>query len=152
MARQARLPADIIKFIPEHHGTTLISYFYNRATENAGTEQVLEKDFRYDGPRPQSKETAVLMLADSTEAAVRSLKAPTPEQIEGLVHKIIRDRLNDGQLDESNLTLKDLDVIGDTFIHTLAGLYHSRIQYPETEKELEALQQRRTKDASHRGE
>lgn len=152
MARQARLPAEIIKFIPEHHGTTLISYFYNRATENAGTEQVLEKDFRYDGPRPQSKETAVLMLADSTEAAVRSLKAPAPEQIEGLVHKIIRDRLNDGQLDESNLTLKDLDVIADAFIHTLAGLYHSRIQYPETEKELEALQQRRPKDASHRGE
>ncbi|MHB9144146.1 MAG: HD family phosphohydrolase [Symbiobacteriia bacterium] len=152
MARQARLPADILKFIPEHHGTTLISYFYNRATENAGMEQVLEKDFRYEGPRPQSKETAILMLADGAEAAVRSLKSPDPEQIDSLVRKIIRDRLNDGQLDESNLTLKDLDVIAKTFNHVLAGLYHSRIQYPETEKELEALQQRRFKDASHRGE
>ncbi|MCL5677460.1 MAG: HDIG domain-containing protein [Firmicutes bacterium] len=149
MGRQAKLPAEIVKFIPEHHGTTLISYFYNRATENAGVEQVLEKDFRYDGPKPQSKETAILMLADSTEAAVRSLKNPDMEKIEGLIRKIIRDRLSDGQLDESDLTLKDLDVVAKTFIKVLAGVYHSRIQYPETEKELAALEQRRAKDAGH---
>ncbi|MGE5591969.1 MAG: HD family phosphohydrolase [Bacillota bacterium] len=151
MAKQARLPAEIIKFIPEHHGTTLISYFYNRATENAGVEQVLERDFRYDGPRPQSKETAILMLADSTEAAVRSLKTPDMEQIEGLIRKIIRDRLNDGQLDQSNLTLKDLDTVANTFIRVLAGVYHTRIQYPETEKELAALERRRASDAGKRG-
>ena len=151
MARQARLPTEIIKFIPEHHGTTLISYFYNRATENAGMEQVLEKDFRYEGPRPQSKETAILMLADSTEAAVRSLKTADMEKIESLVRKIIRDRLNDGQLDQSDLTLKDLDTIAETFVRVLAGVYHTRIQYPETEKELAALERRRGSDASKRG-
>ncbi len=132
MAEEAKLPQVVIDFIREHHGTTVVSYFYNRATENGShRENISEDDFRYDGPRPQRKETAIVMLADSVEAAVRSISKTSPGRIETLVKRIIKDRLNENQLDKCDLTLQELDVIGDTFIRVLGGIFHPRIEYPE---------------------
>ncbi|MBX5466796.1 MAG: HDIG domain-containing protein [Firmicutes bacterium] len=131
MARKAHLPEAIVQFIREHHGTTLIGYFYRKAVESDTGEGVVEEDFRYDGPKPQSKETAIVMLADASEAICRTLQHPTPQQIEATVRKIIQDRLQDGQLDDSNLTLKELDVIARTFTRVLTGIFHQRIEYPE---------------------
>lgn len=137
MARQHKLPEILVDFIREHHGTDLVKYFYHRAKE--GGHEVEEADFRYPGPNPQSKETAVVMLADAVEAAVRSMQKPTPGKIEGLVRKIIKERLNDGQLDESNITLRDLDSIADAFVRVLTGMFHHRVEYPESVlKEVEA--------------
>lgn len=138
LARQYRIPEAIINFIREHHGTTLMSFFYHKALQSDGGEEVLEEDYRYDGPRPQSKETAIVMLADASEATSRTLKQPTPQAIEQVVRKIIKDRLEDGQLDESNLTLKELDIIARTFVRVLTGVFHQRIEYPESVlKEME---------------
>lgn len=129
MARQHKLPKVLVDFIREHHGTDLVKYFYHRAKESG--QDVSEDDFRYPGPKPQSKETAIVMLADSVEAAVRSMPKPTPGRIEGLVRKIIKERLADGQLDESNITLRDLDLIADAFVKVLTGMYHHRVEYPD---------------------
>ena len=131
LARKYRLPECVVDFIRQHHGTALVKYFYNKAKENAKDESCDEKDFRYSGPRPQSKETAIVLLADSVEAAVRTLSRPTPGRIEGLVRKIIKDRLADGQLDESNITLRDLDKIAEAFVKVLTGIFHNRVEYPE---------------------
>lgn len=133
LARQYKIPQAIVDIIPQHHGTDLVRYFYYQARENAKGEPVEEKDFRYPGPRPQSREAAIVMLADSVEAAVRSLPRPTPAQIEGLVRKIIKERLNDGQLDESDVTFGDLDKVADTFVRVLNGIFHSRIEYPDVD-------------------
>ena len=107
-----------------------MKYFYSRAQEN-DREKVSEKDFQYQGPKPQTKEAAVLMLADSVEAAVRSLREPSPGRIEGVVRKIIKERLASGLLDESELTFRDLDKIGTSFVRTLSGIYHQRVEYPQ---------------------
>lgn len=131
LARENNLPAELVDFIREHHGTNLISYFYSRAAESGKSEHILEEDFRYDGPRPQHKETAIIMLADACEAMVRSLRQPTTELIETSVRKIFSQRLADGQLDQADLTLKDLDTIAKVFIKVLIGIFHSRIEYPE---------------------
>lgn len=139
LARKHRLPECVIDFIRQHHGTTLVKYFYHKACENAKDEVCDEKDFRYPGPKPQSKETAVVLLADSVEAAVRTLSRPTPGRIEGLVRKIIKDHLADGQLDASNITLRDLDKVAETFVKVLTGIFHSRVDYPESVlREMEA--------------
>ncbi len=130
LARDYKLPSVISKFIAQHHGTDLVKYFYHRAKEN-GVETVQEKDFRYPGSKPQTKETAIVSLADAVEAAVRSLVKPTPGKIETLVKKIIRDRLDDGQLDESEITFKDLDKLADAFVKVLIGIFHARVEYPE---------------------
>ncbi|MHC1746445.1 MAG: HD family phosphohydrolase [Negativicutes bacterium] len=137
LCRDYKLPQVILDVVQQHHGTTLVSYFYKRATENEHGECVIEADFRYEGPRPQSKEAALVMLADSCEAAVRSISRPNANRIEATVRKIIRERLHDGQLDECDLTLRDLTVIGDVFIRILSGMFHPRIEYPEAIKELE---------------
>lgn len=137
IARKQKLPQDVIDIIEQHHGTSLISYFYHQAAEQDKTDTLSEEKFRYPGPKPQTKEAAIVMLADSTEAAVRSLSKPVPNRVEKLVKKIIRDRLNDGQLDECPLTLRDLDRIGNVFVTVLSGIFHSRIEYPETQKALE---------------
>lgn len=129
MAKQHKLPQVLIDFIREHHGTDLVKYFYHRAKESG--REVSEDDFRYMGPKPQSRETAIVMLADSVEAAVRSLQKSTPGRVEGLVRKIIKERLSDGQLDESNITLRDLDQIADAFVRVLTGMFHHRVEYPE---------------------
>lgn len=138
MAREAKLPECVTAFIRQHHGTDLVRYFFRRAVENARENGVSERDFRYQGPKPQTKETAIVMLADSVEAAVKGLQKPTPGRVEGLVRKLLKDRLVDGQLDESNLTLKDLDRIGDAFVRVLSGMFHTRVEYPENlARELE---------------
>lgn len=143
LARAHKVPEAVVNFIREHHGTTLIYYFYRKALDADTGDGVTEADFRYDGPRPQSKETAIVMLADASEATTRTLKSPTPQAIEQVVRKIIKDRLTDGQLDESNLTLKELDVIAKTFTRVLTGFFHQRIEYPEKVlKEMERSQGR----------
>ncbi len=131
LARENNLPVELVDFIREHHGTNLISYFYTRAAEIGKSEHILEEDFRYEGPRPQHKETAIVMLADACEAMVRALRQPTPELIETSVRKVFSQRLADGQLDQSDLTLKDLDNIAKVFIKLLITIFHSRIEYPE---------------------
>lgn len=130
LAKHHRLPDILVQFIAQHHGTNLVKFFYHRARET-GAQGIQEKNFRYPGPKPQTKETAIVSLADVTEAAVRSLSKPAPGKIEGLVHKIIKDRLNDGQLDESDLTFKELDRIADAFVRVLTGIFHARVEYPE---------------------
>ncbi len=143
LAREYRVPDPIVHFIREHHGTTIISYFYRKAVQADTGEGVAESDFRYDGPRPQSKETAIVMLADASEATTRTLKNPTPQIIEQVVRRVIKDRLQDGQLDESNLTLKELDVIARTFTRILTGVFHQRIEYPDKVlKEMERSRNR----------
>ncbi len=133
MALEARLPQEIVDFISEHHGTTLVSYFYHMASKNGQSEYVLEEDFRYEGPKPRSKETAICMLADGCEASVRAIRQKghlTVEQIELQVKRIVEDRLAQGQLENCDLTLRDLDVIQKTFVKMLSGVHHARIDYP----------------------
>ncbi len=123
-----RVPARVRAFIPEHHGTRLVTYFYRKAS--ADDPAVDPEKFRYPGPRPQSKETAIVMLADSVEAVVRSSKDRSHEKIDSLVDAVIAERLAEGQLEESDLTLRDLKTIAESFKATLRGIYHPRIEYP----------------------
>lgn len=150
LARSYGLPQEIRAFIEQHHGTTLVSYFFNRATENGKTEQILEANFHHDGPIPQSRETAIVMLADACEAAVRSLGRPTPGRIEGVVRKLVKDRLEQGQLDQSDLTLRDLDLIAATFSRVLSGIFHGRIEYPESV--LREMEGQKRKEQEHSGD
>jgi putative nucleotidyltransferase with HDIG domain len=131
LAREANLPQQVIDFIEQHHGTGLVKYFYNRALEEDRDGCISEGSFRYEGPKPQTKELALVMLADSVEAAVRSLQNPTPETIRNMVKSIIKDKLDDGQLENSPLTFKDLETITKSFCKILEGAYHKRIEYPE---------------------
>ncbi len=132
LAEKYKLNPKLADFIRQHHGTSLVYYFYRRALEKFdASKPVDEEGFRYPGPKPNSKETAVVMLADSVEAASRTIKEPTPANIEDLVYKIINNKFIDGQLDSCDLTLKDLEKISAEFIRILSGMYHSRINYPE---------------------
>lgn len=133
IARTYRLPEQVIDFVKTHHGTTLVSYFYTRATDGNGSK-VSEQDFRYDGPKPTTRETAIVMLADAVEAAVRSLAKPTPARIENVVKRIFNERLNDGQLDLCDLTLRDMDEVARTFTKMLVGMFHSRIEYYDNKR------------------
>lgn len=130
LARQYRLPEELVRFIPEHHGTSLLGFFYHRAL-TAGDGEADESGFRHAGPLPRSRETAIVMLADASEAVVRTLARPTPGRVQAAVRRVIRERLNDGQLDGCPLTLKDLNTIAEAFVRVLAGVYHARIEYPE---------------------
>lgn len=131
MAKANKIPLIIRDIIRQHHGTTLVAYFYHKAKNGEKAELVNAEDFRYEGPKPQTKEAAVVMLADSVEAAVRSMHERTAGKIEGMVRKIIKDKLDDGQLDMCDLTLKDLDKIAKAFLRVLSGVFHERIEYPE---------------------
>lgn len=131
MAKNHKLPMIIRDIIKQHHGTTLVAYFYHKAKQGEKTELVNPEDFRYEGPKPQTKEAAVVMLADCVEAAVRSMSERTEGKIEGMVRKIIKDKLDDGQLNMCDLTLKDLDTIAKAFLRALSGFFHERIEYPE---------------------
>ena len=136
LAREQKLGREIISIIQQHHGTNLISYFYHKAKErilskSGKVTDVKEEDFRYPGPKPQTKEAGLVMLADMVEAASRSLIDPTPARIQGMVQKIINKVFSDGQLDECELTLKDLHEIAKGFNKTLSGIFHQRIEYPE---------------------
>ena len=131
IAKKYGLPQVIIDFIQQHHGESLAGYFYNKALEQEGSETVSESQFRYPGPKPQTKETAILMLADAIESSVRAMKNPTQEEIENTINKIFTERLNDGQLSDSPLTLKDIKIIAMTFNKVLRGMQHERIKYQE---------------------
>ena len=131
IAKKNGLPQEIINFIQQHHGEALAGHFYNQAVQLEGKENVQQEQFRYPGPKPNMKETAILMLADAVESAVRSLKNPTQEEIENMINKIITERLNDGQLSDSPLTLKDIKLIAITFNRILRGMQHDRVKYQQ---------------------
>lgn len=131
LAKEYGLPPILYNFVLQHHGEGLASYFYTQAIAEEGAENVKEEQFRYTGPKPNMKETAILMVADAVESAVRSLKTPTNEEIEKIIDKIIIERLNDGQLSDSPLTLKDIKTIAATFNRILRGMQHNRIRYHE---------------------
>ncbi|MGG5255008.1 HD family phosphohydrolase [Neobacillus sp. SM06] len=123
------MPKEIVDIAEQHHGTSLLKYFYHKAKQSGA--EVKEEEYRYPGPKAQTKESAVVGIADSVEAAVRSMSQPKPEQIEQLVKNIIADRLQDDQLIECDLTLKELDIVSETLCETVKGIFHSRIEYPE---------------------
>ena len=129
LAKENKLPQQIQDIIAQHHGDGIVSFFYHKALEE--NDQVPEEAFHYEGPKPQTKEAALVALADHVEAAVRSMKQPTPGRVEGLIRKIIKDKLNDGQLDQCDLTFQDLDRIAMAFVRVLNGIFHSRVEYPE---------------------
>jgi len=118
----------------QHHGTTPVIYFYHKSKNNSDNpNDVKLDDFRYAGPKPQSPETAIVMLADTVEAAVRSLPEPTSEKIDELIRRLIKEKLEDGQLDECRLTLKDLDSIATAFKNVICGIFHERVEYPDVD-------------------
>jgi putative nucleotidyltransferase with HDIG domain len=131
LAQKHHINHRIIDFIPEHHGTSLMYYFYQKALAEGQPEGLEEKDYRYPGPKPQSKETAIVLLADSVEGATRSMDEHTPQRLEDVVRKVINNKFIDGQLDECNLTLREIDTIASTFVRVLSAMYHGRVKYPE---------------------
>jgi cyclic-di-AMP phosphodiesterase PgpH len=135
LGRQHHLPEPILDLIEQHHGTTLVEYFYFEANRRNGNNpdapSVPESAFRYPGPRPQTREAAILMVADAVESASRTLSEPTPSRLEGLVSDLIDKRLRDGQFDECGLTLREIAEVRDSLIKSLIGIYHGRVKYPE---------------------
>ena len=132
LAKKHKLNPTLIDFILQHHGKSLVYYFYRRALESLEeVQEIKEEGFRYPGPKPNTKETAIVLLADSVEAATRALRDPIPSKVEEVVHKIINNKFIDGQLDECDLTLKDLEKISAIFIRILSGIYRTRVTYPE---------------------
>ena len=137
LARQHRLPRSIIDFVQQHHGTTLVEFFYRRASEQQAADgndnrgKVDENSYRYPGPKPQSRASGVLMLADTVESASRVLVEPTPARIESLIHELVMKRLLDGQLDESKLTLQEVRTVEESLVKSLIAVYHGRVKYPE---------------------
>ncbi|MFH1085070.1 MAG: HDIG domain-containing metalloprotein, partial [Chloroflexota bacterium] len=129
IARRHKVPERVCAFIPEHHGTTMVSYFFRQAAQES--DDVHEADFCYPGPKPQSKESAIVMLADGIEAWVRASRPSTPAEMERVARQVINDRLISGQLDECDVTLSDLDKIRQAFISVLQGIFHPRVRYPE---------------------
>jgi membrane-associated HD superfamily phosphohydrolase len=134
LAEEERLPKKIVDLIREHHGTTLMTFFYKKALEKGGTETE-EVEYRYPGPKPRSKEAAILMIADAVEAASRTLEEPKPARIMSLIKKIMMDKFEQGELEECELTLKDLHIIEESFLPILIGVFHPRIDYPELVEE-----------------
>jgi membrane-associated HD superfamily phosphohydrolase len=141
LAQEYGLPEEIIDFIPMHHGTTRIDFFYTKALKLAEQDpdetkvaEINEGDYRYPGPKPQTKETGIMMLADAVEAAVRTVEDPIPQRLQDIIEDIIRRRFEEGELDECPLTLKDLTKIKGAFLNVLVGVYHTRVKYPEPPK------------------
>lgn len=139
LAKSYGVPEVVIDLIEQHHGTDLVRYFYQRASEKIqeDKETLEESGFHYPGPKPQTKEAAVVMLADSVEAAARAMGNPSPARLEAMVSQVIKERLESGELDEANLTLRDLDKIRTSFLKVLGGIFHHRVQYPEIVKDTE---------------
>ena len=135
MAKKYRLPKAIVDIINQHHGTGLISYFFHRALQSNGSKNtpVTEENYRYSGPKPQTKEAGIILLADSLEAEARTLNNPTSSRIKNLTQNVVNRNLENGQLDECNLTLKDLNSIKDVFSRILTGMFHNRVEYPDEE-------------------
>jgi len=140
LAKKSRVPKAIVDVIEQHHGTSLMSYFYQRALDQGAGKEVQEA-YRYPGPKPETKEAAIVMLADAVEATSRTLEDASPSRLKGLVTKIIQEKFAAGELDNCELTLKDLHSIGESFIHVLGGTFHQRVEYPkggeDAEKEIE---------------
>lgn len=135
MAEKAKLPQEIKDLIAQHHGTTLVKYFYLTMKNNAeDPDSVKEEDYRYPGPKPKTREAGIMMLADSVEAAVRSISDPTQGKVEAMVYKIFKDKLEDGQLDECDITFSDVSKIRKNFLKTFGSIYHERIEYPEDKR------------------
>ena len=135
MAEKHKLALPILQGIAEHHGTSVIRFFYEKAKEMADPEKgdlIAEHDYRYPGPKPQTREAGILMLADSVEAASRTLFDTSPARVQQLVQRIINNYFRDGQLDDCSLTLRDLHSIARSFMETLSAIRHERIDYPET--------------------
>lgn len=160
LARKYKLPKEIIDIILQHHGTSMVVGFYKKAQAQAvarggKAEEVSEENFRYPGPVPQTKEAALVMLADSCQAAVMAMPGPTRGQIEGRVREVIKGKFDDGQLNECDLTFRDLELIAAAFVNVLAGAHHKRIPYPDQlEKELRsrAGERKKSKDGKGKGE
>ena len=138
LAREAKVPEMVAAFIPEHHGTQRIGFFYEKAKEEHGEGRLNPEDFQYPGPKPQSKETAIAMLADSVESATRALKDPTTERIRELIRSLVAARMAGGQLDESPITLREIAQVEEQFVKVLASVYHHRLDYPQTRHLTEA--------------
>lgn len=146
MAKEYKLPRVLHQFIEEHHGTTVVRYFHHMASEKQPhiasgrhDREVSEAEFRYGGPKPRTKESAVLMLCDGVEGAVRSLPEPTAGRIESRVHQIVMDRLNDGQFDDCDITLREIKKVEDSLVKSLCGIYHGRVAYPKAGQPGQAL-------------
>lgn len=156
MQKEYKLPKPIRDIAEQHHGTTFLAFFYHKALKQAEEQGIepdfTEDDFRYPGPNAQSKEAAIVGIADSVEAAVRSLRKPTVEQVEAMIEKIIKSRLDDHQFKECDLTMRELDVVGKTLKETVMGIFHSRIEYPDDDKILKNNKEKeREKDDSSTG-
>ena len=141
LAEKNRLPKVIRDFIPEHHGTNLMKYFYKKALDENEAKDVQESDYRYPGPSPKSKETAIVMLADTIEAATRTLSNPSAGSLRKQVEELVEQRFLEGELDDSELTMRDLKGIIDGFMSVLLGIYHQRIEYPKTDDKKSNNQQ-----------
>ena len=148
IAKKNKLGQVIIDTIKQHHGTSLIKYFYEKAKQLKGEDAVKIDDFRYPGPKPQTREAGLVMLADAVEAASRTLENPTPSRIQGLVQNLIDQIFSDGQLDACELTLKDLHNIAKSFNKILTGIHHHRIEYPEQRAAVEGNGKGKTKNGS----
>jgi putative nucleotidyltransferase with HDIG domain len=130
LAKEIGLAERIRDMIPQHHGTRIMTYFYQKAKDSLGPEEVVETDFRYPGPKPQSKEAAIMMMADSVEAASRTLTNPTPAQIQGMIDRLADAIVADNQFDECDITLREVRLVKESFFKILSGIYHRRIDYP----------------------
>lgn len=138
LAKEYNIPKKIRDFIPEHHGTNVMTFFYNKALESNDPSEINVEDYRYPGPKPQSKETAIVMLADTVEAAAKTLKSPTPGRMRKLVGDLVEKRFLEGELEDCDLTMRDLKGIIEGFVSVLIGIYHERIEYPEEDKNKKA--------------
>jgi membrane-associated HD superfamily phosphohydrolase len=134
LAKKNNLPQEIIDFIPMHHGTMVISYFFEKAKSMYGEENVDITKYRYHGPKPNTKETAIVMLADSCESAIRSMNNPDANKIENVINNLINSRIDDEQLSESPLTFKDVRIIRESFLRILVGYQHKRLRYPNQDE------------------
>jgi putative nucleotidyltransferase with HDIG domain len=134
LGKDNNLPQEILDFIPMHHGTTTMTYFYERAKKLYGEDKVIINDYRYPGPKPDSKETAIIMLADGCESAVRSIEEPDSDKVENVIDGIFKSRIDDGQLEESPLTYSDITKMKEAFLSILLGQHHRRIRYPKQEE------------------
>ncbi len=153
LAREYRLPEEVVDFIPMHHGTTRIDYFYSKALKLAESsddetklDEINEQDYRYPGPKPQTKETGIMMLADAVEATVRTIEEPTPQRLADAIDELVKRRLDEGELDECPLTLKEITKVKAAFLNVLVGIYHTRVKYPTLP--LTRLRQTRQKTVS----
>ncbi len=148
IAEKYKLPSSIKDIINQHQGTTIMSYFYQKALDKDGSEEASEVDYRYPGPRPQTKEAAVVMLADAVEAATRSLKEPTHSRLKGIIEEIVDGRFQEGELDQSPLTLNNLERIKESFLAILAGTFHARVEYPEKDEQMKTKKAIKQKEES----